>query len=647
MASTSIPFSRSRSRHPPQGPSTTAAAAATAPAAPPAAAAAPTTKTTFTWLHRTTPRSTNTSLSRKFSKNQRSKHEPWCSFKNGSYNKETNNHKNKFCSFSSLGVLLLLVVMGYSLANSNIKVFATLPHDSLLLSSSSSSRVLVNHETNNNNNDNQGNTADNHNHKVFELYHDFDLTEFITGNETWHDLIRYRRDANHPTLAFYVDKIARRRSLEATRTAKTIHQITTDKDWFIPTPHTLAMTYASELPLSSQERRQRILEQILPPMTTTTTTVPMDWVAKSTHLSCSANVWITRWNATTGEMWVANGKTLFQPASQVNFSRTQVAHQLAESLETVQTLCAGKVPESRALQQVQPGILVEERFTSWENPYDNTNNHNDNDNNNETNDTTSGDDGGGLEFKVFTIWGKAWMIIYRPGYDGVGGFFYPNGTAMPWQPTPPPQPKQDRQQEHPQTKKNKNHAKNPERDSHHSRTTTTRTTKKKATRVKLPDMPPPIPSWLNCWPRLVTIAERLGAHKDMFRTDILVGIPASKRAELMRLEAQEQTSSSQYHRQNENNITVTTEAAATTTTSTRDWKVLWRQAVVLAVSETEIFPTPYDQAETMRKFEEGTRLWLEGYQRPGFYTVVPNREVPHSFVQARGLSTTAAAQVVF
>ncbi|KAL7579141.1 hypothetical protein ACA910_019166 [Epithemia clementina (nom. ined.)] len=72
-----------------------------------------------------------------------------------------------------------------------------------------------------------------------------------------------------------------------------------------------------------------------------------------------------------------------------------------------------------------------------------------------------------------------------------------------------------------------------------------------------------------------------------------------------------------------------------------------RLGLPLAVSETEIFPTPYDQAETMRKFEEGTRLWLEGYQRPGFYTVVPNREVPHSFVQARGLSTTAAAQVVF
>jgi hypothetical protein len=65
--------------------------------------------------------------------------------------------------------------------------------------------------------DNNGNEQQQHFHKddddggdedAFELFHDFDLSSQIIGNETWVDLLRYRRDAAFPSLSFYVDKVS-------------------------------------------------------------------------------------------------------------------------------------------------------------------------------------------------------------------------------------------------------------------------------------------------------------------------------------------------------------------------------------------------------------------------------------------------------
>lgn len=111
------------------------------------------------------------------------------------------------------------------------------------------------------------------------------------------------------------------------------------------------------------------------------------------------------------------------------------------------------------------------------------------------------------------------------------------------------------------------------------------------------------------WNRLVEIAERSGAHKDLFRTDIFVGVPAGA----VRAGASEEERIS---------------------------------AVKYVVNEVAIAPTStlldsiYD-ASRIKQFEnalsqEGARLWIAGYQM-GNYRVVPNTEVPLEYMETGAL----------
>jgi len=102
--------------------------------------------------------------------------------------------------------------------------------------------------------------------------------------------------------------------------------------------------------------------------------------------------------------------------------------------------------------------------------------------------------------------------------------------------------------------------------------------------------------------RLVKLAETLGANKDMFRTDVFVGVPSS--ADVKKGATLEER----------------------------------RAAVKYAVSECEIFPTTpfdyfYDTTTPMQ--DEGARLWVAGYKM-GNYRTVPNTEVPTEFIERGG-----------
>ena len=189
------------------------------------------------------------------------------------------------------------------------------------------------------------------------------------------------------------------------------------------------------------------------------------------------------------------------------FDARVMAEQLAESLHDQ----ADDI-ESWALKNVQPGLVVEERWCSHTEP--NAPPH---------------------EFNMFTIWGRVWVgqwnhverehrycygFIHRNGTMSYGGF-------------------------HPVD-------------------------------YKLPD-------WLP-WKQLVTIAEQLGAHKDMFRTDIFVGRPCSA------------------------------DPAA---------------PLQIAVSESEIFPTTIFGHDELS--DEGARLWIAGYML-GIFEVLENTEVPLEFL---------------
>ena len=106
--------------------------------------------------------------------------------------------------------------------------------------------------------------------------------------------------------------------------------------------------------------------------------------------------------------YVGNGKKSMEPVK--NFSSSSIAKDLVKNLDTVMTVC-GSRPESVALQNVKPGVMIEERFKSAE----------------------AQDNRGAMEFKVHTIWGKAWLVYWRAGVDGVNGFFNRDGSHLNWE----------------------------------------------------------------------------------------------------------------------------------------------------------------------------------------------------------------------
>jgi hypothetical protein len=115
--------------------------------------------------------------------------------------------------------------------------------------------------------------------------------------------------------------------------------------------------------------------------------------------------------------------------------------------------------ESWALAQVLPGLVVEERFTSFDS-----------------------DQKAAIEFKVFVIWGRAYVAYSKRGL-GHTGLFYRNGTAVPGV------------------------------DESDDDTMALRE----------------VEEWIS-WDRVVELAESLGRNKDMHRVDIFCGIPAGHSA---------------------------------------------------------------------------------------------------------------------
>ncbi|VEU33317.1 unnamed protein product [Pseudo-nitzschia multistriata] len=374
----------------------------------------------------------------------------------------------------------------------------------------------------------------------FALFGDFDLSAELEGNETWIELLERRRDATHPSLSFYVDKVAFKRWLASSGPGAGVEGIPS-----------LALAYADEL-LGESRGLSEALRKRLPETG--------DYVAKPTHLSCSGGVWLVHNDPSENTTHVGNGKkpmAVFEGSGDV---RDTIAGDLAENLGRVQEKCGRTVRESYALRHVRPGIVVEERFTQ---PGGTHGHHKDG-----GRDDPGGRAAffrGGMEFKVFTIWGRAWLTVWRPGTDGVRALFFRNGTSLAFDP-PAKKRKQGAGREAP-----------PRGD------------------------PEPLPDWID-WERVVSMGERLGRNKDMFRTDIFVGVGSGSR---------------------------TLKSGGNTHGG----------AVRYVVSETEIHPTPLRGFEEV--FEEAGRLWLAGYyllhERHGL-SVVPNTEVPPSFGGAVPLS---------
>jgi hypothetical protein len=150
-----------------------------------------------------------------------------------------------------------------------------------------------------------------------------------------------------------------------------------------------------------------------------------------------------------------------------------------------------------------------------------------------------------LEFCIFTIWGKVWVAQMHDIATDRWSFVDPNG-------------------------------------------------------IMLANQVGSIPDWLD-FSELVKIAEKLGANKDMFRTDIFVGVPAG----------------------------------AVRVGASREERIA---AVQIAVNECAMYPTTSFVDDAI--CEEGARLWIAGYKM-GNYRVVPNTEVPPSFLETGSFALPA------
>lgn len=273
------------------------------------------------------------------------------------------------------------------------------------------------------------------NSEPFELYEDFNICDVVTGDETWWQLIKLTGSPKFSSLIFYEDKVALKRWLPANG---------------FPIPRLFALKYASELtPFSEVENQKQGILSLLPQQKMAIYDLlpknQTDYVAKPTHKAESYEVWQVKYDINDGTLEVSERGHPFQ--QEVGFNHMYVADSLARALYE-----KADEWEAWALLNVKPGVVVEERFTNWE------------------------DNGPAHEFKVITIWGRAWVVQWLKGTEyGHFNWVYRDGTMV-------------------------------ENSSKES-----------------------LAEWVD-WPHIVEIAERLGANKDLFRVDIFAGVPAGSPA---------------------------------------------------------------------------------------------------------------------
>ena len=247
-----------------------------------------------------------------------------------------------------------------------------------------------------------------------------------------------------------------------------------------------------------------------------------NYVVKPTHKANSAGVYLVKYNETSGITSIGKSGMQLERVSKGSEEkyRNEIVKSLARDLHEDATS-----HESWALNNAKPGLLIEQRFTSWER-----------------------DDLAAVEFKVFVIWGRVHVAYWKRGTLH-NGIVYRNGSD-----------------------------------------------------VVCEDTKMSLPGWVD-FTRVVEIAERLGAHKDMFRVDVFAGVPAGSPA---------------MHPMQQMTI---------------GWPQLSTLFPRLRFTQQATF---HDE----KILEESARLWLAGYKL-GNYVIVPNTEVPKEFLETLSLPMTS------
>jgi len=408
----------------------------------------------------------------------------------------------------------------------------------------------------------------------FRLYEDFDLSDQITGSEKWSDLLFLRNQLQKPALSFYVDKVARKRwlptqgynqpSVRALLYADEILPTTADDD---------DAGDDDESAESARRQKSRFLDEVaaiikLLPHNTS-------YAAKPSHMSHAMGNWLVddyynyyydddEVEEEVDEEGVDNDNTITTSAK-TPVLRRSTRFSLAGKALTIED---DDFDVNDCASALAAGLHMEPaEFESW----------------------TLKNVRPGLvvedrwsslqhkdhppdEFCIFTMWGKVWVgqwntVVGQERY--FEAFVYRNRTIA--------------------------------QGGH-----------------ELVDGL--LPTWIP-WNRLIEIAEQLGANKDMFRTDIFVGIPTSEYDEYQAAVTEAGGS----------------EAEADVLDDLRS------RYLQIAVSECEIFPTTVMEDDDMTS--EGARLWLEGYNQnrmaaaaggsdsgtQPFYELVPNTEIPDEY----------------
>jgi len=205
--------------------------------------------------------------------------------------------------------------------------------------------------------------------KPFLLYEDFDIHHLIKGHENWQELLTYRKNIQKPSLSFYVDKVARKRWLP---------------EQGYDQAKVFLLHYANELNSIIEDEENEVAGWI-------TNRLPRNasFCAKPTHSSELRGNWLVdpseKVVSTDGTVLREEEALSKAPHYFTSIINTACGTSLARSL---------KVPpakyESWALKNVNPGIVVEEKWSHYS-------------------DLNAPPE----EFNMFVIWGRVWLVQWN------------------------------------------------------------------------------------------------------------------------------------------------------------------------------------------------------------------------------------------
>jgi hypothetical protein len=249
--------------------------------------------------------------------------------------------------------------------------------------------------------------------KEFELYRDFDMSSFLLqgtdktmeqpkeqdqNNEednkmrSTEQLLSYRRRLEHPSLAFYMDRIAQRNYLQSIG---------------IPLPRSHVAMYHDDLDRGRSSKsigkqqsdadREAELQKLLPANSA--------FVIKSSHKK-GESILVSYHDRSGSRKMIRTQKDDSSSSSreEEEYNANTVAHQIAEALKPTKTHFLDPWPTA----YIQPGFLIEDRLTGFESV-----------------------DNPPMKLSVVVIWGQVWMANWRNAEGpGHAGMVFPNGTVV-------------------------------------------------------------------------------------------------------------------------------------------------------------------------------------------------------------------------